>query len=58
MPTVGHQPHMTHAEVLARLIGHWLLPCAPGGCQAEDEHPTSRSVPRHRTRRTGSMLRR
>ena len=30
MPTVGHQPHLTHAEVLARLIGDWLLPCAAG----------------------------
>ncbi len=34
MPTVGHQPHMTHAEILAQLIHQWLLPCAdgPGGC--------------------------
>jgi pimeloyl-ACP methyl ester carboxylesterase len=32
MPTVGHQPHLTHAESLARLIGDWLLPCPPGGC--------------------------
>jgi pimeloyl-ACP methyl ester carboxylesterase len=34
MPTVGHQPHMTHAEVLAQLVHQWLLPCAegPGGC--------------------------
>ena len=32
LPTVGHQPHLTHAEVLAGLIGDWLLPCAPGGC--------------------------
>src|SRR5262249_15179551 len=35
MPTVGHQPHLTHAEVLARLIGDWLLPCAPAGCPDE-----------------------
>jgi pimeloyl-ACP methyl ester carboxylesterase len=37
MPTVGHQPHMTHAEVLAELIHHWLLPCAegPGGCATQ-----------------------
>ena len=36
LPTVGHQPHMTHAEVLAQLIHQWLLPCAegPGGCTA------------------------
>jgi len=32
MPTVGHHPHLTHAESLARLIGDWLLPCAPAGC--------------------------
>jgi pimeloyl-ACP methyl ester carboxylesterase len=32
IPTVGHHPHLTHAEVMARLIGDWLLPCAPGGC--------------------------
>ena len=34
MPTVGHQPHLTHAEVLAQLVHQWLLPCAegPGGC--------------------------
>lgn len=34
MPTVGHQPHMTHAELLAQLIHQYLLPCAdgPGGC--------------------------
>ncbi len=25
MPTVGHQPHMTHAEVLAQLVHQWLL---------------------------------
>lgn len=32
MPLVGHQPHYTHAEALAQVIGDWLLPCAPGGC--------------------------
>jgi pimeloyl-ACP methyl ester carboxylesterase len=32
MPTVGHLPHLTHAELLARMIGDWLLPCPPGGC--------------------------
>jgi pimeloyl-ACP methyl ester carboxylesterase len=34
MATVGHQPHLTHAEVLAQLIHQWLLPCAEGsgGC--------------------------
>jgi len=35
MPTVGHHPHLTHAEVLGRLISDWLLPCAPGGCPQE-----------------------
>ena len=29
MPTVGHIPHITHAESLARLIGDWLSPCEP-----------------------------
>jgi pimeloyl-ACP methyl ester carboxylesterase len=38
MPTVGHEPHLTHAEVLARLIGDWLLPCAPGGCSEQRTH--------------------
>ena len=34
MPTVGHQPHITHAEILGQLIHQFLLPCAegPGGC--------------------------
>jgi len=32
MPTVGHHAHLTHAEALARLIGDWLLPCAPSAC--------------------------
>jgi pimeloyl-ACP methyl ester carboxylesterase len=35
MPLVGHQPHFTHAEALAQVIGDWLLPCAPGGCPNE-----------------------
>jgi len=34
LPTVGHQPHLTHAELMARLIGDWLVPCVPGGCTA------------------------
>ena len=34
MPTVGHVPHLTHVEALARLIGDWLLPCSPNGCAA------------------------
>jgi len=32
MPAVGHIPHITHAESLARLIGDWLLPCDPAVC--------------------------
>ena len=32
MPTVGHIPHLTHAESLAHLIGDWLLPCKPEVC--------------------------
>lgn len=32
MPMVGHQPHYTHAEALAHVIGEWLLPCSPEGC--------------------------
>jgi pimeloyl-ACP methyl ester carboxylesterase len=35
MPTVGHQPHFTHAEAMAHVISEWLLPCAPGGCPNE-----------------------
>lgn len=37
LPTVGHVPHLTHAESLARLIGEWLLPCQPEGCPRERE---------------------
>jgi len=37
LPTVGHVPHLTHAEVLARLIGDWLLPCPPDGCSEEQK---------------------
>ena len=37
LPTVGHEPHLTHAEVMAQLIHQWLLPCVegPGGCTAQ-----------------------
>ncbi|MDR3637481.1 MAG: alpha/beta hydrolase [Isosphaeraceae bacterium] len=35
MPLVGHQPHFTHAEVLAQVIDQWLLPCNPEGCPNE-----------------------
>jgi pimeloyl-ACP methyl ester carboxylesterase len=36
LPTVGHEPHLTHAEAMAGLISDWLLPCAPAECT--DEH--------------------
>lgn len=32
LPTVGHQVQLTHAELLARLLGDWFLPCPPEGC--------------------------
>ncbi len=32
LPTVGHEPHLTHTEAMAGLISDWLLPCAPEGC--------------------------
>lgn len=35
MPTVGHIPHITHTEPLARLIADWLLPCDPAHCTRE-----------------------
>jgi pimeloyl-ACP methyl ester carboxylesterase len=35
MPTVGHIPHLTHGESLARVIQEWLLPCNPEGCARE-----------------------
>jgi pimeloyl-ACP methyl ester carboxylesterase len=38
MPTVGHIPHLTHAELLTRLIGEWLLPCNPEGCPRDAEN--------------------
>jgi pimeloyl-ACP methyl ester carboxylesterase len=37
MPTVGHIPHLTHGESLARVIQEWLLPCNPEGCAREDD---------------------
>jgi pimeloyl-ACP methyl ester carboxylesterase len=44
MPTVGHIPHLTHAEPLARLIGDWLLPCNPEGCPRESAEPHQGAV--------------
>jgi pimeloyl-ACP methyl ester carboxylesterase len=43
LPTVGHQPHLTHGESLASLIGDWLLPCAPAGCS--EEHRSQSGCP-------------
>ena len=40
LPTVGHEPHLTHTEAMAGLIGDWLLPCAPGGCPDEQMSQT------------------
>jgi pimeloyl-ACP methyl ester carboxylesterase len=40
LPTVGHIPHLTHAEVLARVIGDWLSACSPDRCQ---ENPAATS---------------
>ena len=45
LPTVGHQPHLTHGEGLANLIGDWLLPCAPGGCSEEQQEQAGCSAP-------------
>lgn len=35
LPIVGHQPHYTHAELLAQVVGNFLLPCNPEGCPSE-----------------------
>jgi pimeloyl-ACP methyl ester carboxylesterase len=42
MPTVGHIPHLTHAELLAQVIGEWLLPCDPAGCPRAGEADSSK----------------
>jgi len=42
IPTVGHIPHLTHAEALARVIGEWLLPCEPAACPRD---PAAGAVP-------------
>ncbi len=41
LPTVGHIPHLTHAEMLARAIGDWLLPCNPEECPRETAEASS-----------------
>ena len=35
LPIVGHQPHYTHAELLAQVVENFLLPCNPEGCPNE-----------------------
>jgi pimeloyl-ACP methyl ester carboxylesterase len=35
LPIVGHQPHYTHGELLAQVVGESLLPCNPEGCPSE-----------------------
>jgi pimeloyl-ACP methyl ester carboxylesterase len=35
LPVAGHQPHYTHAELLAQVVGDFLLPCAPEGCPGD-----------------------
>ncbi len=49
LPIMGHQPHYTHAELLAKLVGDYLLPCAPEGCpsegRAESAPATNQPVP-------------
>ncbi len=37
VPTAGHMLHLTHAELEAKIIGDWLLPCASEGCPEEHE---------------------
>jgi pimeloyl-ACP methyl ester carboxylesterase len=32
LPTVGHIPHITHAESFARVLGDWLARCEPASC--------------------------
>ncbi len=32
LPTVGHIPHITHAESLAKVLGDWFLACGPASC--------------------------
>ena len=44
LPIVGHQPHYTHAELLAQLVGDFLLPCAPDGCPNEAKESTGGGV--------------
>lgn len=39
VPQVGHQAFLTHAELFAKTIDEYLLPCAPEGCpNHHDEH--------------------
>ncbi len=58
LPTVGHIPHLTHAEALARLIGDWLLPrgetCASSGCPGPAGSPCPAHQPENGYRPEGS----
>jgi pimeloyl-ACP methyl ester carboxylesterase len=45
LPTVGHIPHLTHAEWLARVIGDWLLASEPAGCPAAARPGCSEQAP-------------
>jgi pimeloyl-ACP methyl ester carboxylesterase len=45
MPTVGHIPHLTHGELLARVIDEWLLPCNPAGCPHDGQLSASANDP-------------
>ena len=56
VPTAGHILHLTHAELLANLIGDWLLPCAPEGCPREQtDGPGCACATRGRNRKSGGM---
>jgi pimeloyl-ACP methyl ester carboxylesterase len=54
MPTVGHQPHFTHAEALAKVVSDWLLPCAPGGCPSEPKPEAHHEPGAHAADRPGA----
>jgi pimeloyl-ACP methyl ester carboxylesterase len=45
MPNVGHQPYLTHAEALADVIGHWLVPCEPSECISEGSSGGCSGIP-------------
>lgn len=44
LPVVGHQPHFTHPEQLAQIVGSFLLPsCSMGVCPSQEESPGEES---------------